>query len=149
MPTPSPLTSARTILAGLLFVVGEGCAAQAPSLLVQSPFTEAVATPIPAGTLTRTLSVSGTEPVLRGTVEVILQHPKPSELSLALTSPNGTRVAVEARLNERGEYSRYAQPLVPLQGEARAGTWTLEVRNQGLEPGVLVTWAVAFESGPR
>jgi subtilisin-like proprotein convertase family protein len=141
--------SVRRAPLGLSFIVLlailPGCGDPAPpELLVRTPFFDRAETAIPVGRpLERRLDVAGAGTVRQATAEAILRHPAPADLTVAVTSPAGTRVALGGWIAEGNDYLRYAVPLLAAQGEPASGPWRLTVTDAGSRgPGTLIIWAV-------
>lgn len=140
---------AQSLLLSPLALLLVACGGDPPDLLVITPFVDRAEVVIPAGApLERALEVTGAATVMQSTAEVILQHPAPGDLTVTVTSAEGTAVELGGSIAEGDDYYRYAVPLLAAQGEAAAGTWRLKIVDAGSRgPGTLWVWAVALGGG--
>ena len=143
-------------------VVGDGAPAALPP---GAPSTT-------AGTLTVTVDVTSTEPIVDLDVYLDILHTCVDDLTVTLTSPVGTAVVLVERDGENGDdldrvvmddeaalsissltasdwpfAGPYApqSPLSAFDGEVPAGTWTLEIEDSAPgDSGELLDWALHF-----
>ena len=133
----------------LLSVAGCFVRPPVPDLKVQTPYVNRDSVTVPdRGQVERELDVDEKGTVVRATVEAVIQHSQPDELTVTLFAPSGTKVDIDARLEEPSHLYRFAIPLIQLQGEAARGEWRLVVEDRtedGLY-GTLWTWGISFEA---
>lgn len=133
----------RLFLAAALALVTTGCPGDA-ELTIDTTYSDTTAAAIPDNSsLDRTITVAATGNVMQATVEAIVEHPRPDDLTLTIRSPTGTTAQIGGRIAEGSDQYRYAIPLLAFQGEAANGTWTLTVADGAAgETGTLLGWAV-------
>lgn len=138
----------RGLLLGAALLTIGGCGCHEPALLILTTKGDRPEITIPdGGTVERVLNLEANGNILRATAEVIVQHPRPEDLTVTITSPEGTDVELGGRLAENCDYYRYAVPLLALQDEPATGRWRLTVRDDiAGEEGLLVTWGIGFEA---
>jgi len=79
-------------------------------------------------------------------VVVRISHPYRGDLSVALTSPAGTRVVLHNRTGGSADNLSIDRRLNDFNGEAAGGRWTLTVADHArADVGRLVSWALAVE----
>lgn len=124
------------------------CSCSEPTLSIGATASDRADIPlVDNGSSERSLMVRDSGRLVRATVEVVVEHARPEELELMLTSPSGTNLALEGRLAEGCNFYRFAIPLIALQGEEAQGTWRLRVIDG--KPGTLgrlLAWGLAFEA---
>ncbi|MEQ8277106.1 MAG: proprotein convertase P-domain-containing protein [Deltaproteobacteria bacterium] len=133
----------RARLALVLLAATAACDGDA-ELTIDTTYSQMPALPIPdTGMLSSTIEVAATGNVMQATVEVIVEHARPADLTLVVMSPAGTTAEIGGRIAEGSDQYRYAIPLLAFQGEAANGTWTLTVTDGAAqESGTLLAWAV-------
>ncbi|PZR23537.1 MAG: propanediol utilization protein [Flavobacterium psychrophilum] len=120
-----------------------------------------------AGTVTSTLSATGTDAISKVTVSLKINHTWVNDLTVRLSSPQGTQITlfenvcegdfdnVEATFDDSGNalvcgtnpvvsgIITPQQALSTFNGESQEGTWTLTI-NDGIAPdgGELVSWSL-------
>jgi WD40 repeat protein/subtilisin-like proprotein convertase family protein len=89
-------------------------------------------------------------------IELAVDHPRPADLHIVLTSPAGRQTELPiARATERGGALAFDAARVPglraVQGEEARGTWLLEIEDRGSgQAGFFGGWSLrASASGPR
>ena len=140
------MVRAAFVFAVLCSLAGCGCAE--PSLMIIARSSESLDIEIADGAMVeRTLEVNVDGNIVRATVEVIVEHKSPDELTITLTSPAGTDVTLGGRLADGCDFYRYALPLLDLQGEAARGTWRVRIQDaSGGDAGRFVVWGLSFEA---
>ncbi len=133
----------RLLLLAALAFATTGCPGDA-ELTIDTTYSDTTAVAIPDNSaVDRTLTVGATGNVMQATVEAIVEHPRPGDLTLTLTSPMGTAAEIGGRIAEGSDQYRYAIPLLAMQGEAVNGTWTLTIADGAAgESGTLLGWAI-------